>query len=105
MNDEFLCIFLTDRSTYWRVANNGDRSCSGGHRGMIWSPVKGSKHGLLGLKARSDVGIGPIFYSCTSPFGTSCGYLRQFYSLPFATSLPINQEEVGFKVLLMETHM
>lgn len=49
--------------------------------------------------------IGPIFYSCTSPFWDSLGYLRQFCSLPFATSLLINQEEVGFKVLLMETHM
>lgn len=49
--------------------------------------------------------IGPIFYSCTSPFGTFWGYLRIIYSLPLDTSLLVNQEEEGFKVLLMETHM
>lgn len=49
--------------------------------------------------------IGPIFYSRTSPFGNLSGYLRQFYSLPFATPSIINQEEAGFKVLLMETEV
>lgn len=43
MNDEFLCVFLTDPSTYWRGADNGDCSCLRGGGGTLGNDSESSE--------------------------------------------------------------